>query len=305
MMAATSGMGPVPALNHRLRGLVALRSLRALDAQVDPQASRANKAIASFAERLEEIHRRVQAAPVQFLLIGEAHHDAQLHQDLATYWTSSPQSGERAPFALPDELRPVRQAWVTSTQVNYCAKAYTAVPGGHPDAAALTVLGSVLRNEFLHRAVREQGGAYGAGASYEADEGTFRFYSYRDPRFTQTLKDFDAARDWLLALEPGPDGRGNADSARQVEEAILSVISSMDRPASPAGEARKAFHNALTGRTPEYLQRLRQRILQVRLQDLQRVAGHYLRPEQASVAAITSEAALAREGDSGLAVEKW
>ncbi len=47
----------------------------------------------------------------------------------------------------------------------------------HPDAAALTVLGGVLRNGFLHRAIREQGGAYGGGASQDSGIAAFHFYS--------------------------------------------------------------------------------------------------------------------------------
>ncbi|WP_155764023.1 hypothetical protein [Piscirickettsia salmonis] len=37
------------------------------------------------------------------------------------------------------------------------------VPSGHADAPVLTIIGGILRNGFLHRAVREQGGAYGGG----------------------------------------------------------------------------------------------------------------------------------------------
>ena len=75
---------------------------------------------------------------------------------------------------------------------------------------------------------------------------------------------------------------------RQVEEAILGVIGGIDKPGSPAGEARDAFYNALYGRTPEQRQRFRRRVLEVRLEDLQRVGDTYLKPERASTAVITS-----------------
>ena len=65
------------------------------------------------------------------------------------------------------------QIWVANTQVNFCAKAFPTVSSGHPDAPALTVLGAYLRNGFLHRAIREQGGAYGGGASHDANVGAF------------------------------------------------------------------------------------------------------------------------------------
>ena len=103
--------------------------------------------------------------------------------------------------------------WVTNTQVNFCAKAYPTVPSGHPDAPALSVLAAFLRNGFLHRTIREQGGAYGGGASHDANIAAFRFFSYRDPRLVETLDDFDASIAWLLETQ---------HEQLALEEAILS-----------------------------------------------------------------------------------
>ena len=109
----------------------------------------------------------------------------------------------------------------------------------------------------------------------------FRFYSYRAPRLAETLDDFDKAVKWLLEEE---------HEWRQLEEAILGVVSSLDKPGSPAGEAKQAFHNKLYGRTAEQRQRFRQRVLKVSLDDLKRVGRTYLQPEKASIAVITSQA---------------
>ncbi len=135
-----------------------------------------------------------------------------------------------------------------------------------------------MRNGFLHRAIREQGGAYGGGASHDATTASFRFYSYRDPRTHETLDDFDASVRWVLEEE---------HEWRQVEEAILGVVSDIDKPSSPSGEARQAFHNELHGRSPEHRRRLREQILAVRLDDLRRVTEAYLQNPDASVAVIT------------------
>jgi Zn-dependent M16 (insulinase) family peptidase len=169
--------------------------------------------------------------------------------------------------------------WATNTQVNFCAQAYPTVPVQHPDAAPLTILGGVLRNGFLHRAIREQGGAYGGGASQDSDIAAFRFYSYRDPRLGETLEDFDRAVDWMMNTE---------HNFRTLEEAILGVIGTLDKPSSPAGEARQHFHNGLFGRSHAQREHFRQQILSVTLDDLRRVADTYLRPELASTAVITS-----------------
>jgi Zn-dependent M16 (insulinase) family peptidase len=162
--------------------------------------------------------------------------------------------------------------------VNYCAKAHAAVPPMHEDAAALAVLGGFLRNGYLHRAIREQGGAYGGGAGYDSESASFRFFSYRDPRLTDTLNDFDRAIDWLL---------DNTHDGRTVDEAIFGVISSIDKPGSPAGEAKKAFLDGLHGRTLEQQRLMRARILDVTEADLKRVAETYLNPQTASVGVLS------------------
>jgi len=141
------------------------------------------------------------------------------------------------------------------------------------------VLGGFLRNGFLHRAIREQGGAYGGGASQDSANASFRFYSYRDPNHTATLDAFDQSIDWFL---------GQDHPWQQVEEAILGVISSLDKPGSPAGEAKRHFHDCLFGRTPERKREFRERVLSVTAEDMVRVASDYLCRDQASIAVITN-----------------
>ena len=213
-----------------------------------------------------------------FLLIGEKQALNDLQDDCDSVWPD-PTNGDFTRFSLPEIRQPVNEMWTTSTSVNFCAKAYPAVPVSHPDAAALSVLGGFLRNGFLHRVIREQGGAYGGGASYDSDSASFRFYSYRDPRLADTLTDFDHSVDWLLTEK---------HEWRQVEEAILGVIGGVDKPSSPAGEAKNAFHSALYGRTAEQRQQYRRQILGVTLEDLLRVGETYLKPKEASTGIITS-----------------
>jgi Zn-dependent M16 (insulinase) family peptidase len=143
----------------------------------------------------------------------------------------------------------------------------------------LTLLGGILRNGFLHRAIREQGGAYGAGASQDSQSGAFRFFSYRDPRIEGTLADFDASIKWVLEQPIGKD---------KIEEAILGVIGSMDKPSSPAGEAIQAFYSELNGRSKQTQIEFRKNILKVNEADLKRVAEEYLRPNKAQTAVITN-----------------
>jgi Zn-dependent M16 (insulinase) family peptidase len=169
------------------------------------------------------------------------------------------------------------EAWLIQANVQFCASAYPAVDVAHADAAPLMVLAAYLRNGFLHSAIREKGGAYGGGASYDGNACSFRFYSYRDPRLAETFNDFESSVAWLLNTEQQP---------HQLEEAILGLIASMDKPGSPAGEAITACYSLLHARTPAFRKQLRERLLAVTLDDLKRVAEQYLLNQEANKAVV-------------------
>lgn len=289
MTAAASGLAPNAALSHRWSGLAGIKALKALDDGLDDKAT-----LESFASKLEQIRGILLSAPRQLLLIGEESEQPSVASTIEQLWQDGAEnSGER--FCAASAGGQLQQAWSTSTQVNFCAKAFPTVAPEHADAPALMVLAGFLRNNFLHRAIREQGGAYGGGASYDSNSGAFRFFSYRDPRLADTLSDFDRSVEWLLE---------NDHEWRLVEEAILGVISSIDKPGSPAGEAKKTFHGNLHGRTPEQRRRFRARILEVRQEDLKRVAETWLKPEKASTAVISDPATLAKNEGLGLEIVK-
>ena len=291
MTAASSGMSPVAALSHRFGGLEAIRYVKQLDDA--NHGDDGAQSIARFALGLSGLHQQVMAAPHRYMLTAEADKLDSLVDEFEQVWTAQSEESSLKAFSLEEKHHPVKQMWVANTQVNFCARAYPTVPMEHPDAAALSVLGGFMRNGCLHTAIREKGGAYGGGANQDSNIAAFKFYSYRDPRLTETLADFDRAVDWVL---------NNKHEAQQLEEAILGVIGAMDKPGSPAGEARHAFHNGLHGRTREKLQAARQRVLAVSLDDLKRVTETYLQTDKASTAVITSAATHKLIGDLGLDV---
>lgn len=275
MSAASAGMSPLARINHQLGGLEGIRSLKALDDSLAKDSS-----LQDFIGTLQEIHGAVTSMPPQLLAIADEHAiDAVGRQALSVWGAAARFRESRAPFIAEPVREARRELWIANTQVNFCARAYPSVPIGHPDAAALTVLGGFMRNGFLHRSIREQGGAYGGGASQDSGIAAFRFYSYRDPRLLDTLADFDRAIAWMLESK-------HEDSA--LEEAVLGVIGSLDKPASPAGEARQHFYQRLFGRSHEQREDFRRAILGVSLEDLRRVTQRYLDPANASTAVVTS-----------------
>lgn len=289
MGAAAQGLSAGSWLTFRLGGLAGIRGTKELD-----KSLKDDKALAEFCDSLAALHDKIRNRHRQFLLIGEDGQLAPMLDDLKSCWQDdSGQAGDA--WAMAPVNYSTREAWLTSTQVNFCAKAYSTVAVDHPDAAALTVLGGFLRNGYLHRAIREKGGAYGGGAGQDSVNGVFRFFSYRDPRLAETLDDFDGALNWL---------RTEKHDAQSLEEAILGVIGQLDRPRSPAGAARHAFHNKLFGRTPEQRARFRERVLAVTLDELQRVADTWLVPENASVAVVTNPDNRAVAEGLGMAIQE-
>ncbi len=228
---------------------------------------------------LQAIHRQLLQAPKQFLLVCEEQQSDRLVEEIQEVWDKlavdpTPVQLQALKTTVENDLD---QAWLIQANVQFCAAAYPAVEVSHPDAAPLMVLAAYLRNGFLHSAIREKGGAYGGGASYDGNACSFRFYSYRDPRLAETFNDFDASIQWLLNTEQQP---------HQLEEAILGLIASMDKPGSPAGEAISACYALLHQRTPAFRKTLRRRLLEVSLEDLKRVAQQYLLEQKVTKAVV-------------------
>lgn len=289
MSAATAGMCAAAKLGFQHGGLEGIRRIKALHEDL-----KETKKLAEFCATLESIHQAIRRAPRRYLLIGEAEHQPALQQTFARWFDREAPATPTA-WDLPPVRETIRQGWLTNSQVNFCAKAYATVPMTHPDAAPLVVLGNVLRNGFLHRAIREQGGAYGGGAGQDNNSATFRFYSYRDPRMEETLSDFDRAVDWVMSTEL---------PWQAIEEAILGVISGIDKPDSPAGRAKRMYHGDLHGRTLALRQTFRAQVLATRLEDLRRVASTYLLPANANIAVISDHSRQDRIASLGLDIMK-
>lgn len=195
--------------------------------------------------------------------------------------------------------RPERSGLVWSLPVQYVTKVFSTVPYSHQDSAPLTVLAKLLRAEFLHREIREKGGAYGGMAGYNASAGLFSLLSYRDPHLERTLTVYEQAVEWVISGQFEPVS---------VEEAILAVFSDLDKPLSPAGLGAHEFACQRRGITLEMRNRFRQQLLKVDRAALIKVAERYLRHGEAAVAVLASEGALKRAneilGESVLEIQR-
>jgi len=281
MSLASSKMSPSALLSHNSAGLEGIRRLKTLRNELSEAEGREG-----LLSSLQRLHSIVTESKRQFLVIAEPEHQSAVLADVDHFWQE-----QTSPLDTRLALNPIRenlrQAWTTSTQVNFCAKAFATVPSSHEDNAVLQVLAGFLRNGFLHRAIREQGGAYGGGASQDSNSASFRFFSYRDPRLSETLDDFDKAIDWLVTEK---------HSEQKLEEAILGVIATMDKPASPAGEAKQAFYNRLFNRSLEQRMAFRERVLSTSILDLKNAAELYFTDKPCSIGIISNKDTVEESG---------
>lgn len=292
MSAASQSLNPVSGLSYRSSGLAGIQKLVKLVGEISTD----KQALASLADQLAALYQRISAQPLKVLSIAESERLPELRRAWPADWLKSAAGGAMpGKISLPEKKAESGLAWQVNASVNYCALAFPTVTGQHEDAPALTALSGVLRNEFLHSAIREKGGAYGGGASQNNGEGVFRFYSYRDPRLGDTLDDFRRSIHWSL--------EGGIDEA-VLEQAILGVVSSLDKPRSPAGEARHAFHSDLFGRGHEYQTRFRERVMALQVDHLKEVASKYLLDKPGCVAVVGGDQVATKAADLGLSLKR-
>jgi len=209
------------------------------------------------------------------------------------------QAGQNLQRPAPYDVK--ASGWIAPVPVAYVARVFPAVPLEHPDGAALMVLAKLLRGDYLHREIREKGGAYGGMANYDAQTGMFAMLSYRDPHVLRTLDVYRDAARWAAD--------GNFASV-DIKEAILGVFGQIDRPLSPKGKGLREFHYILQGWSPEARQAFRERILSVDADRLAAVARRYLIEgwETSAVSVVAGEDMLqeanSRPGGADLKLER-
>lgn len=146
--------------------------------------------------------------------------------------------------------------------VNYVGRSFPTVPFAHPDGPALSVLAKLLSRSFLHREIREKGGAYGSGAV--SGDGVFSFFSYRDPHSTQTLGVFENSLQWAASGQ---------FTQLDLDQAKISVFQMTDKPVTPGNQGMRHFMDDITD---EMRQTFRDHLFAVSKEDITHVTRQYL-----------------------------
>ncbi len=169
------------------------------------------------------------------------------------------------------------QGRIISTPVAFTAKSFKTIPYVHEDNPALNIASCMFDNITLHTRVREQGGAYGAGAVNNTSSGLFYFYSYRDPHISSTIDAFDEAVRILAT--------GEFDES-DIEEAKLEMVQAMDSPVSPGSRGDLAYGWMREGKTLERRQKFRDAILNATRDDIIRAVKDHIQPHMQDATTI-------------------
>jgi presequence protease len=269
---------PAAALGEMWSGIHQVRTIRSFSREIN------DAGLKELADRLTAIAKAVFTADnIIMSAVGEADAVQSATERMRASGVFSALRRDRADahlptlnFAPPDGTP--REGWSTSSAVAFVAQTVPAVRMGHPDAACLSVLSKMLRSLYLHREIREKGGAYGGFALYNQETGLFSLASYRDPHIVQTLKVYAGAVDFLKKAQIGDE---------DVKEAVLQVCSEIDKPDPPGPAARKAFLRQIVGLTDPQRVAFKQQLLTVTLKQVLAAAATYLgQAEQRSGVAV-------------------
>ncbi|EDQ89853.1 uncharacterized protein MONBRDRAFT_25023 [Monosiga brevicollis MX1] len=192
--------------------------------------------------------------------------------------TTSTMALRETPFLARLQESP-RLAISTPFAVNFAAAAVPGTTYTDHDHAALTLALKIMSLKFLHREIREKGGAYGGGVTQ--GDGAIKFYSYRDPNPGNSFEAFVRSGEWITSGQ---------FSDRDLNEAKLMAFQQLDGPSSPGRRGRDWF---MADIDPTMKQKRRERLLDASREDVLRAAQRFLSPdviENAHAVTLATEA---------------
>jgi Zn-dependent M16 (insulinase) family peptidase len=256
------------ALNETWSGIHQLKTIKTITQELSDDR------LNSVSQALNEIGKTLFIqGNLKIALIGEDHvlsaassAAASIQKGLKT----GPESLTRSNGFGPPDMDVVheipREGWSTSSAVSFVANAFETVRMAHEDAPSLSVISKILRSMYLHREIREKGGAYGGFAIYSPEDGIFYFGSYRDPHIVSTLKAYDGARNFI---------RSGHFADEDIKEAVLQVCSEIDKPDPPGPAAKKAFFRQIVSLSDDMREQFKKQLLAMTREKVVNAAEKY------------------------------
>jgi Zn-dependent M16 (insulinase) family peptidase len=243
------------------------------------------KAPQELCNELEQIYKTLLGTNPYLVLSCAEEERRHIAPLLPNFFSSLPKH-QRKPWSLDHPLhRLPAQAKIIASPVAFSVLAYSAPCNSAP----LLIATNLLEHLVLHHEIREQGGAYGSGASYSLSTGHFYFHSYRDPHIARTYHSFLKAIDRIGSKK---------FTEEQLEEAKLSVLQDLDAPLAPGQRASTAYAWLRTGRTYKKRDAFRKAILETSREEIASALEAALKGKQGSFVSFAGSELLKKEEKS-------
>ncbi len=259
---ASAGLSPSSKVLDDLSGIGGLRDLQKICRDFDNEG---DKLPAALQELSSCLFRRDKV-----ILVDLTAPDAAVQEDLPVIEELSsnlpsgsvPADGEKRYVPDPE---PHNEAFTTAGQIQFVCAAGDFSKKNLPYTGALRVLKVIMAYDYLWTGIRVKGGAYGCMSDYGRD-GIAYMVTYRDPHLKRSLDVFRKAGEYIRTLQ--------ADE-KTLTKYVIGAISSLDRPKTPSAYGRFCLSAYMTGGTEAMLQKARNEVLDVTLDDIHAL-GDYL-----------------------------
>ncbi|ADI37862.1 insulinase family protein [Waddlia chondrophila] len=275
MGLSTSPFSPANRINQVMGGLTYYHFLKELMENLDSR-------LESLITSLQSLQNRLLGAGSPHLVLSCSASDYEALKKEHCYGLCEIETKEAAHWITNHQIPKVEsQGRIIASPVAFTSTATRSIPYKHPDTPAITAAAKMFDNLILHPQIREKGGAYGAGAINHATQGTFTFYTYRDPCIASSLDAF------ALSVQKIAEG---SFSEEDLEEAKLEIIQGLDSPISPGSRAYTAYSWLRSGKSLEIRQQYRNQVLSLTREQVKEAVKTHLAPQmQESVTVVFAE----------------
>ncbi len=284
---SSRNLSPASYINELWHGIAQYQQIQSLTRRILDDRSKAG-ALEDLAGKLNRIAKAIlNKGNLKPALIGGNNAIRRAEKRLLSVHDRMPAGPDSSFFTPPISFEKdfPFDGWHTNTAVSFAGQSFKTVRITHEDSPGLAVISKLLRSLYLHKEIREKGGAYGGFAIYNSEEGIFSFGSYRDPHIKRTLDVFESACDFIT---------GDAYSQTDVKEAILQVCSEIDKPETPGPAAMKAFYRDITRLSDDIRQQFKDALLRLDKKQIKTIAQRYFKVDksQKGTAVISSKTGL-------------
>lgn len=237
------------------------------------------KRIADLVLKVDQAHLVLTCDEAHYERLEKNHfYDLRLPQKRTTGWKGS--------YLHP---KPPSQARVIAAPVAFTALGMRTVSYRDPRSPFLLISTELMENLVLHKEIREKGGAYGSGASYTPSTGNFHFYSYRDPHLTRSTTIFEMALKQIASKQ---------FDDRELEEAKLGVLQTLDTPVAPGNRAMVAFSWDRAQRSYKLRQEFRKKVMSATKEEVAHAVQTCLLNQETALVSFLGQELLKREQET-------